>query len=71
LPPAILYLPNFLPEKATEQKDIVQSFILDMENALQVTSEPVSVVDAWKAAPPPEANGTSLTSYLGPEVRET
>ena len=69
LPTAILCLSEFLPDEATQQRQIVQSFISDMEKALGVTSQPISIQDAWRDAPPPEAKGQTLTRYLNAEVR--
>ncbi|KAH1434619.1 hypothetical protein KXW29_008062 [Aspergillus fumigatus] len=64
LPISIVYPVDFLPIPNTEQMQLIDSFIADMEATFGIKTEKVSIADTWKASPPNEAGNHTIQEYL-------
>lgn len=64
LPISIVYPVDFLPIPNTEQMQLIDSFIADMEATFGIKTEKVSIADTWKAFPPNEAGNHTIQEYL-------
>ncbi|KAJ5707141.1 hypothetical protein N7488_006942 [Penicillium malachiteum] len=64
LPTTIVYLTDFLPVQNDAQINLTNGFISDVETALGVETEKISVADTWQASPPQGVTDVSIHEYL-------
>ncbi|KAJ5732784.1 hypothetical protein N7493_004265 [Penicillium malachiteum] len=63
-PTTIIYLTDFLPIENNLQMDLINDFISDIETALDVETEKISLADTWQASPPQGVADVSVHEYL-------
>ncbi|KAJ5640422.1 hypothetical protein N7528_000047 [Penicillium herquei] len=64
LPTTIIYLTDFLPVQNDAQMDLINGFISDVETALGVEAEKISLAGTWQASPSQGVTDVSIHDYL-------
>ncbi|KAL8833573.1 MAG: hypothetical protein Q9170_004188 [Blastenia crenularia] len=71
LPPKIVVLLDWLPEKETPQTKLVSCFLRDFESCWNIKAELIDVRALWAQDPPKEAHGQGMHEYLENVGRDT
>ncbi|CAO1606053.1 hypothetical protein XANCAGTX0491_009552 [Xanthoria calcicola] len=65
LPTRILYPKEFFPVANDEHQTFLENYICVLESHLKTPRIEFSLVELWAWCPPAEAEGKSLSDYLG------
>ncbi|KAI1121395.1 putative amidase [Nemania abortiva] len=64
LPKEILYPTDFFPMANSEQQELVERFVSDLESYLGVPVTRMSIADRWEKRPPVEAAGKTIQEFI-------